>query len=335
MGTASRPGGFFPTIGVDMTAFPSRLTVCLALGIGAALSSPVRAEISRSWVATSGSGTACTQAAPCATFSQALTATMAGGLISCVDNGFFGNPTITKSIVIDCEGIGAAVFTTEITLGSNESVTLRGLNYGGFDDGFPSPNVCGLISFAGAGTLHLDKVKLSHVGSMCNGLLFKPTGPARLNVSNSYFANIGTDVAAAAILIAPTGGGSANVSVDSTQFKNNFNAVYLNGALGGGPVNLSVRESVITNSGNVGIVVASSGQAYSALIERTTIASSLNVGAAVSGGNATMRLDNSTIYGNVRGVLAINGGNLRSYRNNRINGNGTDGTPIAAADVLN
>jgi hypothetical protein len=86
----------------------------------------------------------------------------------------------------------------------------------------------------------------------------------------------------------------------------------------------------VTGSSNVGIVVATSGPAVTALIERTTVTSSLNVGVAVSGAAATVRIGNSTIYGNVTGVAAFAGATLRSYKNNQINGNLTDGTPIAA-----
>jgi hypothetical protein len=62
--------------------------------------------------------------------------------------------------------------------------------------------------------------------------------------------------------------------------------------------------------------------------------SSLNVGVGVSGPAATIQLGNSTISGNVTGVLAVSGGSLRSYKNNQIKFNLTNGTPIAAVDAL-
>ena len=50
---------------------------------------PAQALNHRSWVSGTGSGTACTRAAPCADFQAAHDATSAGGEINCVDAGDF------------------------------------------------------------------------------------------------------------------------------------------------------------------------------------------------------------------------------------------------------
>ena len=163
--------------------------------------------------------------------------------------------------------------------------------------------------------------------------MFAPNGPARLDVSDSFIANNGNSVSTAGILIKPVSGGSANVSVSRTDLKSNVNGIFLDGTGGGGPVNLNVRDSLVTGSSNVGIVVVTNGPAVTALIERTTVTSSANVGVAVSGAAATVRIGNSTIYGNVTGVAAANGANLRSFKNNQIRTNGTDGTPITADNL--
>src|SRR5260370_35569997 len=60
-----------------------------------------------SWVSSTGTGTACTRAAPCADFSAAQDATFAGGVISVLDQG--GNDSffvvVIKSLTIRAEGV--------------------------------------------------------------------------------------------------------------------------------------------------------------------------------------------------------------------------------------
>src|SRR5260370_25009658 len=87
------------------------LVVSLALALAALFALPItpaQAMNNRSWVASFGSGSACTRAAPCADFSTALGQTVAGGEINCVDQGEFSGGsalTIGQSVTIDCEGV--------------------------------------------------------------------------------------------------------------------------------------------------------------------------------------------------------------------------------------
>jgi hypothetical protein len=53
-------------------------------------------------------------------------------------------------------------------------------------------------------------------------------------------------------------------------------------------------------------------------------------GTGVSAASATVFLGNSTIVGNTTGVT---GATVLSYKNNEINGNGTDGTPLTQANL--
>src|ERR1700732_1328816 len=63
------------------------------------------AQNTESWVSSTGSGNACTRAAPCGGFSTAQAATFAGGVISVLDPGNYGGITITKSLTIRAEGV--------------------------------------------------------------------------------------------------------------------------------------------------------------------------------------------------------------------------------------
>ena len=53
------------------------------------------AQSDHTWVSSTGGGTACTRASPCADFPTAYAATNAGGVMSVVDSGDFGIATIT------------------------------------------------------------------------------------------------------------------------------------------------------------------------------------------------------------------------------------------------
>jgi hypothetical protein len=316
-------------------AFP--LTIGAAVGLAALLVAPAQAQLLHTWVASNGSdGANCDRATPCATFGGAFIKTAVRGEITCVDSGNYGAVVISKSITINCENAigsnvlpGGSTFSVfDITTAAGDVVVLRGLDLDGL--GIPAVGPGGLINFFGAGVLHVDKVKATRFGFHGSGIRFAPSGPARLDVSDSFITDNGSNVATAGILIRPQSGGSANVSVSRTDLKGNVNGIFIDGSGGGGAVNLSVRDSVVTGSSNVGIVVATPGPSVTALIDRTSVSSSFNVGVAASGAAATVRIGNSTIYGNVTGVAAFSGATLRSYKNNQINGNGTDGTPIAA-----
>jgi hypothetical protein len=325
-----------------MNKLVSSIIACVAFFLAAilSLSSPAQAQLRHTWIASYGNdGNACDRLTPCATLGGAFARTIAGGEITCVDSGnFVDGTTITKSITINCEGAifssvaGTSPWALDIVTAASDVVVFKGLDF----DGAASVGeaTLGLINFTGAGTLIVDKVKVANIHGAASGIRFAPNGPAKLAVSNSIIAGNGSSVSAAGILINPQPGGSANVTVSRTELHGNYNGIYLNGAGGGGAVNLSVRDSDISNSSNCGIVLATNGPALTAMIDRTTVNSSYNAGVAVSGAAATVSLGNSTISGNVTGVLAINGGNLRSFKNNQIKFNLTNNTPIVAVDGL-
>jgi hypothetical protein len=302
------------------------------------------AQLPHTWVASFGSNAnTCERSSPCATFLGALNKTLAGGEISCVDAGNFGGAVISQSLTINCENTvgtntpgpsnGTTFFSVQLT-SSSDTVLLRGLDISGLGG---ACSTCAPITFFGRGTLQIEKVRIGnlHGNSLGStyGISFFPIGPARLEVSDSFIANIGAggQIGGAGIYVFPASGGSANVSVNRTELKGNVNGIFVDaGSSGAGPVNLNVRDSLVTGSSNAGIAVASPSVPVTAVIDRTTVNSSLNTGVAASGAGAIVRVGNSTISGNVTGVAVFNGATMRSYKNNQINANLTDGTPLPA-----
>ena len=56
-------------------------------------------------------------------------------------------------------------------------------------------------------------------------------------------------------------------------------------------------------------------------------------GIIADGPSTFIKIGSSSIVGNANGVGSSNGGTLQSYKNNFIDGNGSDGTPVAAVGL--
>ena len=302
-----------------------------------AFASLAQAQASRTWVSGVGDdANPCSRTAPCKTFAGAISKTATGGYINCLDPAGFGAVTITKSITIQCdEEIGHIVTqgTNAIVVNTpaNSVVTLRGLSLEGFLQNGNNPGLNG-ISFIGAGVLNVQEVVIHDFGQ--NGINFAPSsGTAQLHVSEGsvIMNNNAGNINFAGILIKPISGAIANVSINGVQLENNTNGVFADASGGGGVSNFNVNNSRISNSSNVGVVVVSSGNSFSGMVNGTLINAN-NFGIALAGSGAALRLGGNTITHNATGV-SNSGGTLESFKNNQIVANTANGTPIPAVSV--
>ena len=94
-----------------------------------------------------------------------------------------------------------------------------------------------------------------------------------------------------------------------------------------GQIAMTMRDTTVTNHNGSGIIAAG-GNNINAMLDRVTVSNSLGTGILSSSATSTIRINNSVITGNATGVRTAAGGVLRSYKNNAINGNVNDGTPI-------
>jgi hypothetical protein len=242
----------------------------------------------------------------------------------------FGPITISQSVTIDCSGTNSSIAAAgaAVTInGAGAVVVLRGLRIHGTGANGGTSG----INVTNAAEVTIDDVKIEHLRGPGSGIVFAPSsGLGRLTVVDSFISVTGGNTSTAGILIKPTSGANANVLVSRTGLEGNANGIFVDTSGGSGPMNLNVRDSIVTGSANSGIVVATTGPSVTALIDKTTVNYSLNTGVAVAGQAATVRIGNSTISNNITGVVALSGANLRSFKNNQIKANGTDGTPITA-----
>jgi hypothetical protein len=303
--------------------------------VPALYAAPAQAQATRTWVSGVGDdANPCSRTAPCKTFAGAISKTATGGEINCLDPGGFGGVTIIKSISIICEhtvggvlSAGAGVNGIVINLpAATDRVFLRGLDLNG------AGNAQNGLRVVSGGSVHLhDSLIRNYSASNGLGISFQPAGAGELLVTNSTIADNGTGATGGGVLIQPTGvGGSANVRFQNVNVENNTSGILLNSTGNTGPgLNLALVNSTVSGNGGNGVRgLSPAGTApVSIFIDNTTINANIGIGVNADGG-ATIRLRGSSIVLNATGVSAVNGGVLRSYGNNSIDGNSAGNGPI-------
>ena len=311
----------------------THLTAAIGLAIAPVLlAAPARA-LNHTWVASYGTDNqGCGfRPSPCATFGRAYINTDAGGEITCVDSGNYGGAEIAKSITINCENAigsntapGGGVGFFSVNTAAADIVTLRGLDLDGLGVGNG-------ISFSGAGTLHVHKVKINNAHSGV-GISFNPSDSAKLFVSDSTITDNGSSGTASGILIRPSSGVSAQVSITRTLIENNFYGIIADGTAGG-TIRGVVRDSVVAGSPNIGITVGAAASSTVILLIDNTNVSGNNYGLVANGTTAGMAVSRSSIMFNNTGLFTVAGGVLGTYQDNRLGGNTANGTFTAAAGL--
>jgi hypothetical protein len=301
-----------------------------AVWLAGALACPHAAwAATATWV--SGIGTDagdCSGGAPCRSLAFALAQTDAGGTINVLAAGSFGPLVIDKSVDIIADGVealidgqtGGAAIT--IQGASDAVVSLRGLS---IKLGGPNSGSIGIRFQAGA-ALQVRNCSLRDVGT---GISFRPaTGAGELHVADTEIAN-----ADRGIHVQPGGDAKVSAILDRLHL-DRFRSfgILLNTADGSAAtLKAALSDSVVSGSEGRGILVAASGDATTAEIERTAILNNRGSGLEVGGG-ATVRIGASTVTANATGLRNA-GGTLLSYRTSKIDGNGTNisggVTPIA------
>ena len=214
-----------------------------------AFAAPAYAQATRTWVSGVGDdANPCSRTAPCKTYAGTISKTATNGEINCLDPGGFGAVTITKSLSIVCdytEGgvLAAGTFGFNINATAGSIITLKGQDVeciGTGTNGIQMVNV--------GVTLHVHKTQIRSCrnsgGGNGNGIsIANSSGVAKVLVADSYITDNGGTNVNAGLLIRPTAGASANVSVNRVQFENNTNGLFFEGAGGAGASNLSVKDS--------------------------------------------------------------------------------------------
>jgi len=296
-----------------------RTVLVLVLGLAATTASAQTGINAQTWVSGYGNDIGiCSFAAPCRTFTYALTQTAVGGEISILDPGPFGPATITRGVTISGTGaygsvlvpagVGAGVWVS--TTQATDIVTLRGLSITA--GGVAAAAAHGIFSDSAAGTLHVDNCQI--FGLTANGILSQTTGDTRLYVSNTTIR--GTT----GIYVKPSGAtATAWVSIYNTKLENNVRGIRAeDGSI------VMIRNTVATGNTSNGFIGAGNSRPVKMTIENSVASfNGTGAGAGVYANNlATIWVSNSTIMGNnAYGLYAATGGTIFTYVNNRIMAN--------------
>ena len=305
------------------------IATCVSLAFGA---SSANAQATRTWVSGVGDDVnPCSRTAPCKTFSGAISKTAAGGEINCLDPGGFGAVTITKSMTISCpytEG-GALAGGNGITVnaGPTDVVYLRGLDIFGVN-----PPIHG-VRFIAGGALHIEDCVIRRFNAANSfGVSFTPNGTSRLFISNTLIANNGTATTGGGINIQPSLGGTANVFLNNVRIVDNaFHAINFNNtAITGNLSNLVITDSVIFGNGENALNASTNANVLSIMLSDVVIANNKR-GLVLAGAGLNARIGGSTIASSGSAIQLSAGAVLQSYKNNLIDLNSNNGTPIPQA----
>jgi hypothetical protein len=205
-----------------------------------------------------------------------------------------------------------------IQAGAGDTVVLRGLTFEGLGTGL---NAVRIIS---AGNVFIDKCYIDNF--INEGIDAEPTGNMLLSVKDTVIRNIapaGTAPNGFGIFVKPQGAATVNALVDNVLSEHNLGGLR---AEAGGKV--TARNSAFDgNTGNG--VIANAGEIN---LENSTCSNNLN-GVVSQPGTGVVRISNTSVFDNSNiGLNSVTGGQIISFGNNRVGGNGTNttvGTPTS------
>jgi hypothetical protein len=261
------------------------------------------------YVSATGSGTACTAAAPCATVSLALQTTAQPVRVIClngsqVDNGIatFGQGSLT--IDVDCPR-GFMAFLGIPAENTNSSVRIRHM---GFRGGFGNE-----VTIQASGNVIFEDCVFEDSPSVA--LDVEPTGPLNLVIKNSRFSSSG-----GGILLKPAAGGSIKATLDHVTITSN-NGGGIKSDSTNGVINLDISDSEISNNGGNGINAVSGNSQNIVGIKNSVIARNGAAGVQANGANAGILVSTTLLDQNAAGATSVvGGGNIFTFGNSIIIG---------------
>jgi hypothetical protein len=294
------------------------LTVVLCL----ALTSIAHAQASRTWVSGVGSdANPCSRTAPCKTFAGAISKTAALGEINAVDPGGFGTVTITKSITIDGTAQLSGILNSltngvVVNAAATDLVTLRGLDINGFGNGSNGIRILAAKRVVIEDCVIYGNSGVSPAGS---GIQIAAGATVDVVIRNTVVRN-NTDG-----LNATTSAGVARVSIVNSSFVGNATGIHARANS-----RVTATQSVIAGNTGIGVFAEGVGGVAVVNLSQSQVSNNGGNGVQAGGGGANnssiVRLNDSDIIQNSgTGALVSVSGEIDTWTNNRIIGNGTDG----------
>ncbi|QJR14824.1 hypothetical protein [Usitatibacter palustris] len=287
---------------------------------------PAFAQATRTWVSGVGDDVnPCSRTAPCKTFAGAISKTAAQGVINCLDPGGFGAVTITKSITIDCRGIGGGILASltngvVVNAATTDNVTLRGLSIEGVGTGING------VSFVGGGTLHIEDCRIfGFRGGTGYGVRFAPPATGSQLLITDTALNDNT----VGVHVRPTGIGMTRATLRRVGLSNNGDGLVSEAAVNGTFVRVQLSEVSASSNDGSGVISRASGGGYSnVFVFRSQAVHNGTFGLLADGAAASLAIGSSLISDNTTGLGTLNGGGRYSYGDNgNFANHGSDGQP--------
>ena len=198
---------------------------------------------------------------------------------------------------------------------STDSVLIRGLLIEGIGTGLSG------IKVNSGGAVHVENCTINNFTG--NGIDFEPnaaSGVSKLFVKNTIIRRQGNF----GILIKPLGGVSASASIDATQLENN-----LSGLRAEDLSTVVFRDGIANLNTNNGFLAFSSSLKTLLTLENSVADGNGQFGVVAVGGGAAIQISNVTSTANGTGLSAQTAAQIISFGNNRVDGNGTNGSPTS------
>jgi hypothetical protein len=284
------------------------------------MASVANAQATRTWVSGVGDDVnPCSRTAPCKTFAGAISRTAEGGEISVLDPGGFGTLTITKAITINGEGTLAGILNAG-TNGINVNVTtnpatavvyIHGISINGASTGVNG------INYTAGSTLVVDHCWI--YGQTTTGINVNGAGALNLKVSNTEIENI-------------TAGNAITINTSAGQVLALISRCYLQDSVNGIEAKANVRvgvvRTVITHQSDSGIKTTGNDSIVNVDNLFVTYCSAAGLKSNNAGTPSHIRVSNTIVTQNVRGIDNTPGGTIDSFQGNSVFGNTLDGLPF-------
>lgn len=309
-----------------MTPHRFALRACTALGLFLITWSPVTAQNTRSWVSGVGDdANPGSRTAPCKTLAGAIAKTEAGGEIDCLDAGGFGAVTITKSITIDGSGTFGSILNPLangiIVNGPGIVVTIRNLSIHGAGKGLNG------IKLLNGAVLNIEHCVIS--GQTGRGIEVAPGQNARLYIKDTIIRGNNADPDGGGIRIAPEDNFSVTAFLDNVRLEENYFGLMVMDR-----VTVTARNCVAAGNATAGFLASGSSGSVNLNLENCLVASNgaFGIRNVSTSASSIIRLSNVTVVGHATGLSANGDSIIRSFGNNRIDGNTEDGHPTETRD---
>jgi hypothetical protein len=265
----------------------------------------------------------------CLTFARALTQTTAGGSIVVLTPGSYGPLTIDKAVTIFGNGMaiinsstGSPVSGIVVAAGASDIVTIRGVSI------TLRQTAANGISLTSGAALHVEDCLIEGAGggSAKNGIHFAPAADAELFVSNTTISNSSNR----GLNIIPSGG-TARATIRRLRSVSNGGVGIVLNSTTAGNIRATISDSVTSENGSGGFTAATvSTGSITAMVDRLMVSNNNTNGVSVAGGNALVRMRDSTITGNPTGVI-VSGGRFENLGSNTFAGNNDDPVEVLRA----